>query len=76
MVLVKGDDGGALWKARILASNLARRIVIVQFFEKQIERIWIPERSPTQDVHLNSVIGIDFDGDWMTPYTRWEEFQH
>ena len=69
MVLVKGDDGGALWKARILASNLARRIVIVQFFEKPIERIWIPERSPTQDVHLNSVIGIDFDGDWMTPYT-------
>lgn len=46
----------------------------VQFFVKHCEKIWIPENSPAQDVHLNSVLGIDPNGYWANCYTHWEEF--
>ena len=76
MILVRGDDEDSLWKALVLAFSMRRKTVTVKFFEKQSDRIWIPENSPAQEVHLNSVLGIDFDGDWSTRYTHWEEFQH
>lgn len=75
MIEVRGDDEDSLWKALVLAFNMRRRTVTVQFFVKHSSTIWIPENSPAQDVHLNSVLGIDLMGEWATCYTRWKEFE-
>ena len=75
MIEVRGDDEDSLWKALVLAFNMRRRTVTVQFFVKHSGTIWIPENSPAQDVHLNSVLGIDLMGEWASCYTRWEEFE-
>ena len=66
---------GVQWKALVLAFNTTRKIVTVQFFVKDHDKIWIPENSPAQDVHLNGVLGIDPNGNWANCYTHWEEFQ-
>lgn len=63
MILVRGDDEHSLWKALVLSFSMRQKTATVKFFEKQSDRIWIPDNSPVQDIHLNSVLGIDFDGD-------------
>lgn len=73
LILVRGDDEDSLWKALVLSFSMRQKTVCVKFLKS--DRIWIPENSPVQDNHLNSVLGIDFDGDWVTRYSRWEEFQ-
>lgn len=50
----------------------------VQFFVKHSSTIWIPENSPAQDVHLNSVLGIDLweNGPLVTLAGRNLRFKH
>lgn len=62
MILVRGDDEDILWKALVIAFSMRRKTVTVKFFQKHSDRIWIPETSPAQKVHLNSVLRIDFEG--------------
>lgn len=63
------------WKAHVIKYNLKRKTVTVRFFVKRAaDNIWVPENTQPQDVHLNSVIAIDFEGTWATRYTHWEEY--
>lgn len=75
MIIVQGDDEDSFWKAHVIKYNLRQKTLTVRFFVNCAgDNIWVPENTRAQDVHLDSVIGIDFEGTWGTPYTRWEEY--
>ena len=75
MILVQGDDEDSFWKAHVIKYNLKQKTLTVRFFMKRAgDNIWVPENTRAQDVHLDSVIGIDFEGTWANRYTHWEEY--
>ena len=75
MILVQGDDEDSFWKAHVIKYNLKQKTLTVRFFMKRAgDNIWVPENTRAQHVHLDSVIGIDFEGTWANHYTHWEEY--
>ena len=75
MILVQGDDEDSFWKAHVIKYNLRQKTLTVRFFMKRAgDNIWVPENTRAQHVHLDSVIGIDFEGTWANHYTHWEEY--
>ena len=75
MILVQGDDEDSFWKAHVIKYNLKQKTLTVRFFVHRAgDNIWVPENTRAQDVHLDSVIGIDFEGTWANRYTHWEEY--
>ena len=73
MVEIKGNDG-QVWKACVLSFNLTRLTVNARFFVEDGTQPgkWVPERSPVQVIHFNSVLGIS-KGYWHVEYSCWIE---
>lgn len=71
MVEIKGNDG-QVWKACVLSFNLTRLTVNARFFVEDGTQPgkWVPERSPVQVIHFNSVLGIS-KGYWQVAYSCW-----
>ena len=71
MIKIKGDDG-QVWKARVLSFNLTRLTFNAKFFIEDVTQIgiWVPERSPVQVIHFNSVLGIS-KGHWQVEHSSW-----
>lgn len=71
MVEIKGDHG-QIWKACVLSFNLTRSTVNARFFIEDGTQPgrWVPERSPLQVIHFNSVLGIS-KGYWQVAYSCW-----
>lgn len=71
MIKIKGDDG-QVWKARVLSFNLAHLTFNAKFFIEDVTQIgrWVPERSPVQVIHFNSVLGIS-KGHWQVENSSW-----
>ncbi|KAL9976592.1 hypothetical protein ACROYT_G013913 [Oculina patagonica] len=71
MVEIKGNDG-QVWKACALSFNLTRLTVNARFFVEDGTEPgkWVPERSPVQVIHFNSVLGIS-KGYWQVAYSCW-----
>lgn len=71
MIKIKGDDG-QVWKARVLSFNLTRLTFNAKFFIEDVTQIgrWVPERSPVQVIHFNSVLGIS-KGHWQVENSSW-----
>ena len=53
LILVRGDDEDSLGKALVLSFSMRQKTVCVKCLKS--DRIWIPENSPVQDIHLNIV---------------------
>ena len=71
MVEVKGNDG-QVWKAYVQSFNLTRSTVNARFFVEDGTQPgkWVPERSPVQVIHFNSILGIS-KGYWQAAYSCW-----
>lgn len=71
MVEVKGNDG-QVWKAYVQSFNLTRSSVNARFYVEDGTQPgkWVPERSPVQVIHFNSILGIS-KGYWQAAYSCW-----
>ena len=72
MVSVRGANFDDVWKARVIAFNLAQKNFLGKFFIEE-DGVWIPECGmQNQRISFRSILGVS-SGIWLTEYDRWQE---
>ena len=72
MVLVKGDDKDAVWRARVLSYRIRRQDISGCFFRQRPDGLWEPEGTRNQQILFDSVLGI-VNGTWLVQFSRWQD---
>ena len=68
----KGSSHYDVWRAKVVAYNLPRKVVLGRFLVKEDE-LWIPERgSHNQNISFASILGT-VSGTWLREFDRWQE---